>query len=183
MRCRTFIGGADHIALIPLILARIPLVITSYVIPITDRNCCDFPRTHARGPSQVWPKTKTPASMVLFQQFGVQVRRPHLGAAARVCLLVCLFVCLCVLCAHGRSHRWGEPSPGADVGKGEPSPGADVGKGEPSPGADVGRVSPVLVQIPSFQWKVVRATTLFPEDNGIIAWYERDPREYPEPSA
>jgi hypothetical protein len=31
------------------------------------------------------------------------------------------------------------------------------------------------VQIPSFQWKVVRATTLFPEDNGIIAWYGRDP--------
>ena len=52
-----------------------------------------------------------------------------------------------------------------------------------SPGADVGRVSPVPVQIPSFQWKVVRATTLFPEDNGIIAWYGRDPREYSQSSA
>jgi len=45
----------------------------------------------------VWPKTKTPASMILFDQFGVQ--------------------------------------------------------------------------IPAFQWKIVRATTLFPEDNGIIAWW------------
>ena len=37
------------------------------------------------------------------------------------------------------------------------------------------------MQIPSFQWKVVRATTLFPEDNGIIAWYGTHPREYSEP--
>ena len=97
----------------------------------------------ARTRPQVWPKTNTPASMVLFQQFGVQVRRSHLGA--RACLLVYLLVCLFACVFYART--------------------ADP----------IGGVSPVLVQIPSFQWKVVRATKLFPEDNGIIAWYGRNP--------
>ena len=86
--------------------------------------------------------------MVLFWQFGIEVRLSHRGTCVRVCVCACLYVSVCVclcgsvcvcVCVHMRA-----------------------------------------CQIPSFQWKIVRATTLFPEDNGIIACPEPYPPEYPE---